>query len=277
MCSGLPSDPFILNAVSHSGLAPWVTLALDMPCSLHCTPCGSLTACLVLWGHRHPLQNSAAHNHLFFLNIPPPSLLSPVKILLVSLSPKWPDMASIRSHHSLPWVSTCIVFCDSHISVFCHSSCSCSVTVQHVVFAKHSASSLSLYGLLIQPYEVSVFFTWKMGNGSLERRGDLLYGFVAPMFLKQGCCPRPGAILLALLFLAFLAPRPHVMVILPCKNVSFVSPFKQQDMVSHSSLCFSWLLLCYCVFSGNDCVWSDVCLYVPLYVYIWMDGGWLDG
>lgn len=65
--------------------------------------------------------------------------------------------------------------------------------------------------------------------------------------------------------------------LLPYKNVSFVSPFKQQDMVSRSSLCSSWLLLCYCVFSRNDCVWSNVCLYVLLYIYIWMGGGWLDG
>lgn len=59
--------------------------------------------------------------------------------------------------------------------------------------------------------------------------------------------------------------------------MSFVSPFKQQDVVSHSSLCSSWLLLCYSVFSGNGCVWSHVCLYVLMCVYIWMDGGWLDG
>lgn len=64
---------------------------------------------------------------------------------------------------------------------------------------------------------------------------------------------------------------------LPYKNVSFVSPFKQQDMVSHSSLCSSWLLLCYCVFSGNGCVWSNVCLCLLMCIYIWMDGGWLDG
>lgn len=152
-----------------------------------------------------------------------------------------------------------------------------------------------LFCFLVIPLALSLFNVWSlqnvlpshttlwgkccfhMGNGSWERRGDLLYGFVAPAFLKQVCCPRPGARLLALLFLAVLAPRPCVMVILPCKNVSFVSPFKQQDMVSHSSLCSSWLLLCYCVFSRNDCVWSNVCLYVLLYVYIWMDGGWLDG
>lgn len=65
--------------------------------------------------------------------------------------------------------------------------------------------------------------------------------------------------------------------LLPNKSMSFVSPFKQQDVVSHSSLCSSWLLLCYCVFSGNGCVWSHVCLYVLMCVYIWMDGGWLDG
>lgn len=73
------------------------------------------------------------------------------------------------------------------------------------------------------------------------------------------------------------APYDRDAFLLPRENVSFVSPFKQQDMVSHLSLCSSWLLLRYCVFSRKDCVWSNVCLYVLMYVYIWMDGGWLDG
>lgn len=267
----LPFRPLHSECCELGGVAPPVTLVLEMPCLLHGTPWGLLTASLLLWGHWHPLQNSAPHNPLLFLNILPPPLLSPVKILLVSPSPKMArhgldqnlsfPSPGFHMHHIL-WVS------------------------QFCFFVIPPALALSLFNMCslrnALPSHTTVWgkrfcFTWEMGNGSWERRGDLLYGFVAPAFLKPVCCPRPGALLRALLFLAFLAPRPRVMVLLPCKNVSFVSPFKQQDMISHLSLCSSWLLLCYCVFSRNDCVWSNVCLYVLLYVYIWMDGGWLHG
>lgn len=99
---------------------------------------------------------------------------------------------------------------------------------------------------------------------------------MATKFLKGGHCPYPAC------YTAYPihgkcgtgAAYDRDSFRFPCENASFVSPFKQQDMVSHSSLCSSWLLLCYCVFSRNDCVWSNVCLYVLMYVYIWMGGGW---
>lgn len=263
--SHLPTDPCVLNAVS------WVVWPLRWLLLLRCSARFTVLCevCLL------PLYFSGDTGHLFRPLPSQPFALSqhPTPTFFVTCQHLTGVALSKRARHgldqSLSFPSLGFhIYRISWVSQFCFLVISLALSLFNVWSLQNVLPShTTLWGKCC----------FHMGNGSWERRGDLLYGFVAPTFLKQVCCPRPGARLLALLFLAVLAPRPRVMVVLPCKNVSFVSPFKQQDMVSHSSLCSSWLLLCYCVFSRNDCVWSNVCLYVLLYVYIWMDGGWLDG
>ena len=169
-CSGLPSDPFILNAVSRSGLAPWGSLLL-LTCRalftvlpvVHSLPVwfsgdtGILSRTLQL---TVICSFSTSHPHPF-CHLSKSCWCHPLQN-----GQTWPRSEVIIPFPGFPHASCSVTL---NISVFCHSSCSCSVTVQHVVFAKRSASSLSFYGLLIQPYEVSVFH---MENGKWEFREE---------------------------------------------------------------------------------------------------------
>lgn len=146
---------------------------------------------------------------------------------------------------------------------------------EHVVCMRHCAFSLSFYCLLIEPYEVS--FHIKKCKLREERWHSLWFRGYWISEIRLLSLPSVLYRLSYSWHMWHSSPIWWRYFLLPYKNVSFVSPFKQQDMVSRSSLCSSWLLLCYYVFSRNDCVWSNVCLYVLLYIYIWMGGGWLDG
>lgn len=122
-CHGLPSGSFTPNAMDYGEFAPWMTLP-----ALRCPPTSLYLLCefcslFVLFSRDTGVISDTRQllpNSLLFLNMPPYTLLLPIKIWL---SPQCLGVAQIRSNHFLPWVSTCILFWLSQFHFCCFFCC----------------------------------------------------------------------------------------------------------------------------------------------------------